>query len=208
MQRLLANFSFVVVTACAPEAAQEPMFERYDACEQGWSCAATCELPVDALMELGCAPGDFASTPPDCRMEDNCANAKSECFTQCEADYLDTQAQIDCKIECDDTFGNEGTCKQEFELWQESRDQVLRSLREDCLIPCETQGMRHPTRSMCDLQPELCDPVAFATHLGVAKSQACLFSEVSTTVPSEDPSEDPCAWTCSDLFASGPSVTW
>jgi hypothetical protein len=188
----MRTFSFIILlglTSCQRASVEAPTTERYEACEVGWSCAVHCEMPTDALLDLGCAPGDFASTPPNCRMEDNCANAKSECFSQCEAD-LPADEQLDCKIECNDTFGTEGTCKQEFELWKAARAEVLRPLSV-CLSPCEGR----PSRLTCLEDPSQCDPVIYARHKGVSQMEACLLGD-----------ESACTWTCDDNPSGFPAA--
>lgn len=162
--------------------------ERHDACERGWSCAVECHAPVRELVELGCAAGDFASVPPMCAMTDNCDDAKRECFEQCEEDHADSDDVTACKVDCYDTFGNDGACRESFDQWLAQRDEILRPLAV-CLRPCEGGQ----SRAACD-DPSVCGPVVFAQHKGVDMAEACALGD-----------DDACAWTCDDPVTGFPA---
>lgn len=163
---------------------------RHDACEIGWSCAAGCYAPLRPLLTLGCAADDFHSAPPMCSMTDNCANAKSQCYKKCEDDHSDSAAQINCKTDCYDLFGNNSECKKNFDRWLAERDEILLPLA-DCLTPCEGDV----PRSACDSADGGCGPVVFAQHKGVTMAEACSLGDDSA-----------CAWTCDNPITGFPSL--
>jgi len=165
-----------------PPQVGEPTYERYKACTMGYECAVECEAPEEALRDLGCSPGDFYSTPPNCMMEDNCNQAKSECYSVCEEQYDSQEEQLDCKIECSEDFGNDSACKDNFQQWLVKREQVLQSYLV-CLSPCEGR----PSRKHCAEGHEGCDAVVHARHDAVTKVEECYLG-----------SEDSCNWSCED----------
>lgn len=189
MKRLLLACSMLFsLSACQVGDVAPVSADRYQACEMGYSCAVSCEMPMNELQMLGCGPGDFTSEPPFCQLEDDCANAKTNCFESCEANFPASEAgtpqeQVDCKISCNDDFGNDSSCKDEFKLWLDERDEVLRPYR-NCLSPCEGR----PSRVQCDSADDpRCDPVLFARHMGVEMVEACTLGD-----------DDACAWRCDD----------
>ena len=175
----------LVLSGCAPSVAPAD-FDRYDACEMGWSCAAECHAPTRALVDLGCSPGDFSSVPPMCATTDNCANAKTECFQQCDAD--ENASEIECKIECDHLYGNGSVCKENFAAWQLARAEVMQPYTT-CLRPCEGKVSRLDCRN----GESQCDTVVFAQHTGVSKIEACALGD-----------ESACDWSCADPYTGFP----
>ncbi len=172
--------------ACQPDPVGEPTAERYEACLVGYECAVECPSPEEALTELGCSEGDFTSEAPNCALTNNCANAKADCFTNCEEMFPGSpppQPQRDCKIQCDVDFGNNSTCIDDFQDWLDEREGVLMDYRT-CLSPCEGR----PSRNDCD-DGELgaCDPVQGARHKAVSQVETCTLE-----------GGDACEWTCED----------
>ena len=197
--RLAALLGLAVVSGaaagCLPDDVPPPSNARYEACELGYDCAQDCEFPLDELTELGCGPGDFTSEPPNCPLEDDCANAKSNCFMSCDEmfptnmDGTRPPEQTECKKDCDDQFGNASTCKTDFQAWLDERDTILRSF-DNCLSPCEGR----PTIDDCT-GPERadgCDETRKARHTGVQKAADCIASG------------EGCDWSCDDPITGFP----
>lgn len=178
--------ALLLATACAPDPIPEPTQERYEACLEGYECAVQCPDPAEALTELGCAPGDFNSEPPDCPLTDNCANAKADCFESCNEMFPGeppSQDNRDCKIQCDIDYGNDSTCKEDFQVWLDERAEVLSDYR-DCLVPCEGT----PTRVSCAMaEPGECDTIQGARHKAVSQVETCAVQGGET-----------CEWSCDD----------
>jgi hypothetical protein len=197
MRSLIAPIALLcLLPGCEVREVATPTADRFDACEIGFECALDCEFPMDSLEELGCGPGDFSSEAPFCDLEDDCADAKRNCYAACEADYPPSegavpQGQVDCKIECSDNFGNDSSCKTDFQAWLGEREAVLNPYRV-CLSPCEGR----PTRVDCDAgQEDRCDPVMYARHLGVEMVEACILGD-----------DDACAWRCDDPIHGFPTL--
>ena len=189
MKKLLGLFSLaLLLPGCQVSEVAPVTADRYEACEVGYECSLSCDLPMNALEDLGCGPGDFNSLPPNCALEDDCANAKSNCYASCEdsfpaADGAAPQEQVDCKIECSADYGNDSSCKTDFQNWLVEREAVLQPYRT-CLSPCEGR----PTRVTCDsTDDERCNTVMYARHLGVEMVEQCILGD-----------DDACAWRCDD----------
>ena len=161
------------------------------ACEMG-SCAVSCEMPMN---EPRCRlhPGDYlraafassrttAPTPRPCSSPARRLPA-SEAGTP--------QEQADCKISCNDDFGNDSR-KDEFKLWLDERDEVLRPYQ--LLVPLRGS----PLARQCDSADDpRCDPCSPATwrrwsrpHPGTTTPRVAL-RRPAVRVP--DPDQTPAA---------------
>lgn len=176
----------VVAFGCLPDDAEPRTHERYDACLVGFECANECPSPEDILKDLGCSEGDDAM-PPNCKLEDSCADLKTGCFADCE-DMFPTNPdgsrppeQTDCKVDCDAEFGNTSPCKDRFQDWLDARDAALIE-SNNCYSVCEGR----PSSNDCrwtelgqggDTDGEMlvdgCDDVQKARHTGVEKASSC-----------------------------------
>jgi hypothetical protein len=185
--------ALVLFPACDPPAVDTSAIndDRYDACDAGYACTLSCDLPNDELAALGCSPRDPEGTYPNCSLTVNCTNVVLECYSACEVQFPEFgPEQLECKAQCEmDAPMLEVACEAEHQAWIDARNALI-AMYDQCKIPCEGEK----TIAECDAAEMPCDPITQARHRGVAKAEEC-----NGAIGTPD-AESACQWTCSDEF--------
>lgn len=173
----------IFLASCSVNEVGEVSTVRCDACREAIECSSQCEVPIADLGVLGCAPGDFYSVPPRCEMENNCSDAKSDCYEICDEQTSTKEEEIDCKVECSDLYGNGSVCEANFDQWVSDRQNILREYNE-CVRPCAL-GVSIP---YCLENPGICTEEQHAALLAVEKVTLCQLGDM-----------DACGFSCEDM---------
>lgn len=173
----------IATSACSVEEVEDISTARRDTCHKALECSVNCEVPTDDLGDLGCAPGDFYSTPPQCEMKNNCGEAKSECYEICDEQTETHEEELDCKIECSEQYGSNSICEENFLRWVDDRQSIL-SDYNNCVRPCAL-GV---TLSYCLENPGACSEEQHAALMAIEKVTLCQMGD-----------SEACGFTCESL---------